>query len=559
MINKLLNKFNNLSIKLKFIIGLTSGFIIAVPLISVVFINQSGNLLEKALEDKAQLINRNFSIVSKNAIEESSFTFLQLLIQEVPAKDKELELLVVTDRNGVIMATSDDEKYQIFSQVTDKKILDMFKQKKEIVELDSGSSLLRSVRPIYGAVAEEEGDGGEPSAVNEPKTGDKSGAQGEVAPSEDSSDELMGYVYVALTTKYLNRELLKLWLFSSILALVIFGLGIGLAYWLGVQIVRPIKDLAINVRRIASGDFNIAIAATTTDEVGRLVSDVEKMRKSIKDLTENLEGLVKERTKELQAAMEELTATNEELTRTRDALWGEMQLAKKIQQVLLPSKPLLEGYDVAVFLKPTDEVGGDYYDVITVEGAEWIVIGDVSGHGVTAGLVMMMVQTAIHTVLSRYPDMTPTDLLTTVNKTIAKNIERLGESKYMTITVIASRKQGKFFFAGLHQDIMIYRAKTKSVDLVETRGMWLGIESDISNMNCDDEFSIEQGDCVLLYTDGVVEATDKKGDMFGDARLVEKFKRVGSKGVNDIKNGILDSLEEYTQHDDIALVVFKRK
>ena len=108
-------------------------------------------------------------------------------------------------------------------------------------------------------------------------------------------------------------------------------------------------------------------------------------------LKDNLEHLVEERTAELVKAM--------------SALWGEMELAKKIQTVLLPRAPAISGLEIAAYMRPADEVGGDYYDVINAQGIDWLVIGDVSGHGVPAGLIMMMVQTAIHTVLEGKPNL----------------------------------------------------------------------------------------------------------------------------------------------------------
>ena len=178
-------------------------------------------------------------------------------------------------------------------------------------------------------------------------------------------------------------------------------------------------------------------------------------------MKDNLEHLVEERTEELVKAMR--------------ALWGEMELAKKIQTVLLPRSPSISGLEIAAFMQPADEVGGDYYDVINAEGIDWLVIGDVSGHGVPAGLIMMMVQTAIHTVLAGKPDLKPDIMLSRVNRVITENIKKLNEDRYMTITVIASLAGGKFHFSGQHQHIMIYRCGSGTLDLVETDGIWLGI------------------------------------------------------------------------------------
>jgi len=293
----------------------------------------------------------------------------------------------------------------------------------------------------------------------------------------------------------------------------------------------------------------------------------EILASKLKDLADNLEIKVEERTEELQSAMEELKVTNDQLTETRDALWGEMELAKKIQTTLLPVKPEIMGYEIAAYLDPADEVGGDYYDVINVEGRDWMVIGDVSGHGVPSGLIMMMVQTSIQVVLTQNPSALPSDLLTLVNTTISKNIQKLNEDKYMTITVLACHDEGKIFFSGLHQDIMVYRNQSKTVELIETEGMWIGIVENIEGMIKDNDFIINKGDTMLLFTDGITEAwkkgstQDKRSfniDMFGEKQLENILLENGTQSAEVVKQKVLKALIDYKCEDDVTLLVVKR-
>jgi len=293
-----------------------------------------------------------------------------------------------------------------------------------------------------------------------------------------------------------------------------------------------------------------------------LADKINSMKNELKVLNTDLEGQVHVRTEELESAMEELESTNDTLIQTRDALWGEMELAKKIQTVLLPEKPEITNYEITGYMKPADEVGGDYYDVINVVGMDWIIIGDVSGHGVPAGLIMMMVQTSIHTVLDKNPNMDPSELLEVVNRIISDNIKRLGEDKYMTITVFAGHKDGKFFFSGLHQDIMIYRSQTNKVELVETEGIWIGIMEDINGMVNDSNLELHVEDVMLLYTDGITEATISssaaKEEMYGEEKLLSMLKRFGNETTDEIQSQILNSLEGFNQQDDVTLLIIKR-
>lgn len=321
-------------------------------------------------------------------------------------------------------------------------------------------------------------------------------------------------------------------------------------FFLG-SLVNPLRNLLEGLDQIRQGNLDIQIPVKVDDEIGTLTKNFNRMAASIRtakekidDYTNNLEQMVSDRTAKLEKAM--------------DALWGEMQIAKKIQTVLLPKSPLISGYEIAAHMAPADEVGGDYYDVINAAGRDWVVIGDVSGHGVPAGLIMMMVQTAIHVTLSQHPDLHPADLLTVINRTIADNIRQLEEDKYMTLMVMASHKDGRFSFAGLHQDIMIYRSASRTVEIVETNGMWIGLVDDISGLVYDESFSLGNGDTLLLFTDGITEARDVSNRMFSSEQLAAILGRVGGGRPAEIMKAIIDALSGYRCDDDVTLMVVNR-
>lgn len=257
---------------------------------------------------------------------------------------------------------------------------------------------------------------------------------------------------------------------------------------------------------------------------------------------------------------------NQQLAHARDELWGEMQLARKIQTVLLPQAPAVPGYRIAAYMEPADEVGGDYYDVINVGGRNWVVIGDVSGHGVVAGLVMMMAQTAIQAVLARSPRLSPPELLVAVNGVLSENVRRLGDDKYMTLTVIAVEDEGGLRFAGLHQDILIYRKEADAVEAIPTEGLWIGLQDDIEGMVPEDCATVDVGDTVLLYTDGITEARARgahpqrsSDGRYGVEQLSQQLKSVGKLAPLEIKDALVQSLAEYETSDDVTVVVLSRE
>jgi serine phosphatase RsbU (regulator of sigma subunit) len=257
----------------------------------------------------------------------------------------------------------------------------------------------------------------------------------------------------------------------------------------------------------------------------------------------NLEQLVLERTRKLDEALKEL--------------WGEMALAKKIQTALVPQKLSLKSCEVAAVMRPADQVGGDYYDVFEADGIEWVLIGDVSGHGVPAGLVMMMCQTSVRSVLAAQPDIGPDELLALVNRTLTQNIDRLGEDKYMTISALKREPDGSFKVAGMHQDLLIYRAKSGQVERLLAEGTWLGIATDIRKMNPVRSVKLEPGDALVLYTDGITEAR-RKGEMLDVEGLQKAIVTHGPGGAEAILEGILETLVNYEVNDDVAAVIIQQ-
>jgi serine phosphatase RsbU (regulator of sigma subunit) len=262
--------------------------------------------------------------------------------------------------------------------------------------------------------------------------------------------------------------------------------------------------------------------------------------------------------KKLYAGLERRVAERTaELGRALDALWGEMKLARRIQEALVPSEPKLGGCDVAASMKPAEQVGGDYYDVIQTPNYEWILIGDVSGHGVPAGLVMMMCQTAVRTALEHHPEIMPDRLLEIVNAVLTENIRQLGEDKYMTITALRREASGKIWFAGAHQDLFIYRADTSEVETLETAGLWLGLRSDAKGAFDLRELTLSARDLLVLHTDGVTEAV-RDGALFDTTGMRRTLTTAKDKTAREVLDDLLRALDGFELTDDATLVVIRQ-
>jgi serine phosphatase RsbU (regulator of sigma subunit) len=250
----------------------------------------------------------------------------------------------------------------------------------------------------------------------------------------------------------------------------------------------------------------------------------------------------------------------EELQKARDALWAEMELAKRIQTALLPDSEKLEGFEIAATMFTAKEVGGDYYDIIeTPSGGKWVTIGDVSGHGVDSGLVMMMAETSIASTVNTLSDASPSVVIDSVNTVIRENISRLGSDHYMTLMAIRI-DDAQMEVAGKHQDLIIYRASSNKTEVVSTDGTWLGITDDMGKFLKDKTIHFETGDTLLLFTDGITEAMDHSGELYGQIRLEQSFNRYADLPVGKLLDKIIQEVQHFQedQLDDMTLVVLKK-
>ena len=344
---------------------------------------------------------------------------------------------------------------------------------------------------------------------------------------------------------------------AVIIALIFSGFRF---FFLGVFIV-PIKRLLNAITEVRAGRDDIVIPVPVLDELGLISHNFNEMTSTLRmskevmsDYAENLEKMVQERTEELKNA--------------RDSLWSEMELARKMQTILIPREPVIDGYEITGYTMPAEMVGGDYYDIINANDLGWIVIGDVSGHGVPAGIIMMMAQTSIHTVLAGNPGISPSALLDQINGVITDNIKKLDEEKFMTITVMACMDNGVFYASGRHQDILIYRAEKRMVEVIKTCGIILGLKGAVEYESEEMEIRLAHNDIMLLYTDGITESwrkgsvrnhRDPEHDMFGPGQLLELFFLNRALPPDQIRDAILKALEGYTLSDDVSMVIIKRK
>ena len=244
---------------------------------------------------------------------------------------------------------------------------------------------------------------------------------------------------------------------------------------------------------------------------------------------------------------------------------AEMDVAARIQTEILPTDPQIDGLELECYMQPAEAVGGDYYDIVTVRDVGWILVGDVTGHGLSSGMVMLMAQSLISTVLHTREEVSPRELNFLANQVLFKNLQRLEDDRMMTIVSICyQRETGVFVVSGCHDDIFVFRAESGEVERFEMVDFPFGlgfIEDTAAEEFSQQELTLAPGDMLFIGTDGITEATrngELEQGMFGDERLIEHIKRDGRGPLSTLKDNLLADIEEFTAgvyHDDITFVL----
>jgi len=252
-----------------------------------------------------------------------------------------------------------------------------------------------------------------------------------------------------------------------------------------------------------------------------------------------------------------------ERIRTEEELrFKELQIARQIQTAILPRELDVEALEVAATMVPATDVGGDYYDVLPFAGGAWLGIGDVTGHGVAAGMVMLMVQSAVAALAASMK--APRDIVIALNGLLYDAIRRrLRADDHMTFTLLRYTSDGKITFSGAHEDLIVWRKLTRRCERIETPGTWLGAMPSITTATVDSEMRLARGDLLVLYTDGLIEARDERRDAFGIERLCREIETLASGKPEPSTAQICDAIVSralmwgVSQDDDVSLVVMR--
>ena len=318
---------------------------------------------------------------------------------------------------------------------------------------------------------------------------------------------------------------------------VLLGLLVLLLLVFLFDVVLPVNRVAKQVCNLLTGKNYQRLEPTTIDEVGvfthffnEITQDLEKISYDIKE---------------------------------RRRMSSELDIAAQIQKDVLPKvAPESPGLDIVAKTRSAAEVGGDSFDFLSSpdKNQTFIYIGDVTGHGVPAGLVMVMVDTLIHSMISTGIN-NAKDVMVNTNMLLTP---RISARLFMTLVMLRwdAAKQKMYYTGAGHEHILIYKAKTEKVETIRSGGIALGMVPDISKIITEQEIPLEIGDAIVLYTDGLTEAKNQIGEMYDVGRMSESLQKHGyfpsAEGIFDhVTKDFANFVGEYVQADDTTMIVIK--
>ena len=242
----------------------------------------------------------------------------------------------------------------------------------------------------------------------------------------------------------------------------------------------------------------------------------------------------------------------------------DLQVAYEIQRILLPTNaPEVAGYQISGINIPAKHVSGDYYDYIAVDDSHCgVVVADVSGKGVPASLIMAMCRSVLRSHATA--QLSPSAVLHRVNAQIFPDIK---EDMFisMAYAILDKNSPTVTLCRAGHDAPLFYRASDKTVSKINPPGLAVGIDSgDVFNrVTGDFSLSLEAGDCLILYTDGVTEALDQHGEEFGMENVIKSIQASAPEGAAAMITRLTDDLWTFVgarpQNDDITLIAIRKK
>jgi sigma-B regulation protein RsbU (phosphoserine phosphatase) len=320
------------------------------------------------------------------------------------------------------------------------------------------------------------------------------------------------------------------WLITGVAAIGVIFLLILAGLWFAHAMIRPLFVMVEAVKRLAKGDFSARININTGDERDLLAKTFNEMVPQLED---------------------------------RIQIRKSLEVAKEVQQNLLPQEiPNLRGFDIAAKSVYCDETGGDYFDFFPCKDEDCarfgIVVGDVTGHGVGAALLMATARALIRGLVTRPENLA--ESLTQVNTLLSADVRDSGRFISLFFLMIEEDSRVISWVRAGHDPAILYDPATETLEELMGPGMVLGVEEYYAYEHVEKTIETD-GTIILIGTDGIWETHNGEGEMFGKDRLSQIIRNNHHKSAGAIQDAVLEAVSDFRggreQEDDITIVVMK--
>lgn len=523
------------------IIKIRSKLIFSISLLVLILLSSSAILLtnEKKIELSSDMYAKNLAfsrLVAENLasnydtfLKQDNFLYFNRVVQNIFLQNSDLSSVKIISYSGEVLYDSLedlDKRYSgmpriienddVLSQIRSKKISFYVSGSKQIyfLNFNDNNELIYFDNQDKEVLAPDSGFFAEYFSV----------------PVLDKYSVVFYFDYSKLTERVND-------LIFRIAILTAFGvlLGVLLSFILARQFNKPLSQLLEATEKVSAGDYDTRVDIKSRDELSLLGMSFNKMAN---DLKAGIDARV-----------------------FKEKVGREIELASQIQTQLIPKLiPKVPGLDISAAILPADEIGGDMYDFLpSVDENHMFYLGDVTGHGIPAGL-LSSVSSALFYGFSKISDLK--EILVRVNEVFhAKTMSNM----FMTLCLVKYNDLlNKFFYVSAgHEQVVKFSASENSTILLPSGGVALGMTKDISKLLTEVSFTVSSGDFAIIYSDGIPESWNQKRELYGMQRLLNVIQLNSTvKTAKEMRDAILNDVkhfaDNYKQMDDITIIVLRK-
>lgn len=487
------------SLKMQLVLGAVALLVITTGAVSYLLVVHEKHLLISGIENTVILQGRNIALSSEKALLRSDPEFeLFPLVKRILARNDNVESVVITDAYGLIQG--------------DQELTNLSKKYNPLLDdLDEASSdLLMSDESLYHSKS---------SIVF-------------VTPVRSLGREI-GHVHLSYSKKDLHESISSAIDITLICGGVAFGVGIILALLLFRRISDPMDVLLRGVRRIGRGELTTRIRLHTKNEFSVLAESFNEMATKIS------------------------RAQNELISKER--MEKELEIAHDIQSTLIPAQSYkADGFEISFYYKSATQVGGDYVDAVPMDNRHLaLIMADVSGKGVPGLVVMAMLKVMVRSLVQTA--ISPKEIVRRLNISLSENLKPKMFVTFFIAYLNLDTAEITYSNAG-HNPVVIFRKASNMCDLHKMAGAPLGIFKDdaFAPLLAEYRLTLEPGDLMFQYTDGLNESANPAGEQFNFHNIVEVSKNYAREGAMALVQRMIVSEEVFRkgapQQDDITLL-----